>query len=139
MRFLQVGYPVSTTVVADARPTLETLRRKGLKLGVVTNGSAIIQNRKLDISGLRPLLDSVTVGGEEGIDKPEAAVFERAAMRLGVPPADCLFVGDNVKNDIEGSLDAGMQAVFVDHGYSDFPLTRPVPRIRALSELLRLI
>lgn len=132
---LQVGYPVSTAVVTDARPTLEALRRKGLKLGVVTNGPAILQNRKLDVSGLRPLLDGVTVGGEEGIDKPKAAVFERAAMRLGVPPADCLFVGDNVKNDIEGSLDAGMQAVFVDHGYPDFPLTRDVPRIRTLAEL----
>ncbi|PWL82054.1 MAG: riboflavin biosynthesis protein RibF [Clostridia bacterium] len=138
-RFLQVGYPISTVVVDDARPTLEALRKKGLKLGVLTNGSAILQNRKLDISGLRPLFDGVTVGGEEGVDKPHAAVFERAAMRLGVPPEDCLFVGDNVKNDIEGSLDAGMQAVFVDHGYPDFPLTRPVPRIRSLMELPELI
>ena len=66
------------------------------------------------------------------------------AARLGVAAEDCLFVGDNVKNDIEGALDAGMQAAWIDiHHPAEHPCyDRPVPTaartVHSLHELLSL-
>lgn len=94
--------------------TLRTLRERGYRVGIVTNGPCVQQHRKLDVSGLRPLLDTVLVSSEEGVAKPEAELFYRAAARLGLSPAQCVFVGDHPVNDIDGAIGAGMSAIFMD-------------------------
>lgn len=131
-------------LLPDAADTLAALRRRGLRLGLITNGESRLQNAKVDCSGLRPLLDLSAVSGDEGIHKPDARLFRRIAARLGVAAEDCLFVGDNVKNDIDGALSAGMQAVWIDIRHpADHPCyERPVPpaarTIHSLHELLSL-
>ncbi len=103
------------------------LRRRGYKLGIITNGSAPVQNMKLDNTGLRPLFDTVVVSGEEGIYKPNPEVYRRAAARLGVEITRCMFVGDYPPTDIAGAIAAGMRPVLVqtiqhtENPYSDVP------------------
>lgn len=137
LEYMKIGYPRGTVVSGDTETTLAALREKGYKLGLLTNGSSVIQNRKVDVAGLRPYFDCVIVGGDEGIQKPEKEVFVRMAQRLGVAPQNCIFVGDNVRNDIAGAQNAGMQAVFIDHHYPDFTVQdETVWHIEALRDLL---
>ncbi len=138
--FLKIAYPLHTTVFDDAAQTIAKLRRRGYIVGILTNGNVRIQTAKLNISGLRPLVDYMLIGGEEDIQKPEAELFCRFAKRLGTHPTDCVFVGDNPINDIEGALNAGMRAVFRDFKYPDVTVDNPaVPHISTLSELLALL
>ncbi len=138
--YLKIAYPLHTTVFDDAVKTITQLRRRGYIVGILTNGNVRVQTAKLDMSGLRPLVDYMLIGGEEDIQKPEPELFYRVAKRLGVHPADCVFVGDNPKNDIEGALNAGMRAVFKDFGYPTVTVDDPqVPHISALQELLNLL
>lgn len=131
-------FPSHTTLFPHARQTLEELKRRGYRVGIITNGSRLIQNRKVDVCGLRPLLDDVVVSGDEGVHKPDPELFRRAAARLGLAPQQCLFVGDHPVNDIQGALSAGMQAIFLDAGH--LPVTDAnVPVIRAPEELLKQI
>lgn len=135
--FFKISYPYNTTVFEDATETLLELKKRGYLLGMLTNGNARIQNCKLDMSGLRPLFDYIIVGGEEGIQKPDTEVFRRVALRMGVHPADCVYVGDHPVNDIEGAIGAGMTAVFRDFEYPEVTVTDPtVPHIHSLSDLL---
>lgn len=142
-RFLR-DFALSYRLWPDTVFTLEELRHRGFKIGVITNGYAAVQNQKLDHSSLRPRLDIVVVGGEEGVQKPKAEIFRRAAARLGLPVECCLFVGDHPVNDVAGPLEAGMKAVFMDvHFPADHPLhslPRPqgVPTVEHLSDLLTL-
>ncbi len=106
-------FPAYVQLYDGARETLEALRDRGYRLGIITNGPLVQQHRKLDVSGLRPLLDTVLVSSEEGIHKPDPELFCRAAARLGLAPSQCVYVGDHPENDIEGALTAGMQAVFL--------------------------
>ncbi len=120
MDFLTVAYPANTTLFPDAKKTLQNLRDKGYLLGMVSNGNSRIQNSKVDISGIRPYFDYILITGDEGLQKPDVEPFRRAALRLGVHPADCVYVGDNPINDIKGAKDAGMQTVFRDFGITQF-------------------
>ncbi len=113
-REYQRVFPNFVQLFDGSEETLRTLREKGYRLGIVTNGPCVQQHRKLDVSGLRPLLDTVLVSSQEGVAKPDAELFRRAAARLGLSPAQCLFVGDHPVNDIEGALASGMKAIFLD-------------------------
>lgn len=90
----------------DVFPTLTALRQRGYRLGIITNGSAYNQARKMDHTGLRAYVDLVMLAGEEGIQKPDPRLFQMAAARLGVPCECCVFVGDNPESDIQGAKNA---------------------------------
>ena len=94
-------------------PLLARLRKRGLLTGIVTNGSSDVQGMKLDNAGIRPLCDIAVVSRDVGVHKPDPAIFRFAAACLGVHPADCLFIGDHLKNDVIGARAAGMRALLV--------------------------
>ena len=128
----------------EAVPVLRELRRRGYKTGVITNGPSLLQNRKLDVSGLRPLLDIAVVSGDETvpggrfIHKPDPEIFRRTAARLGVACASCLYVGDHPVNDLQGSRSAGMHPVYINAFGADIH-PEGAPEIHALSEIFALL
>ncbi len=126
-----------TVLFDDARPMMETLRKNGFTVGLITNGYSSMQGRKLDISGLRPLLDLAVVSGDEGIRKPDPEIFRRAAARLGVSPADCVYVGDHPYYDLSGATAAGMRVLYVDA--FGLHLTTDVPTVTTLSQIPELL
>ncbi len=131
-------FPSHTALFADSADTLRELRKRGYLVGIITNGSRFMQNRKLDISGLRPLLDIAVVSGDERIHKPDKELFLRTAARLCLAPEQCLYVGDHPVNDIQGALSAGMKAVFIRAGQFSSP-EADVPVINTPHELLEML
>lgn len=137
-------FATSCVLLEDVIPTLQELRRRGYRLGVVTNGGSFLQNSKVDYTNLRPYIDLTVVSGDEGVHKPSAELFRRAAARLGVPCEACLYVGDHPVNDIGGAIAADMVPIRVDYGFPtnhpayDKPLPPHVTEIHRLSELLTL-
>lgn len=120
---------------------LEVLRSRGLLLGIVTNGETAFQMRHVEALGLAALVDTVLISEAEGLRKPDAALFLRAADRLGVDPARCLFVGDNPEVDILGASAAGMRTAWFCCG-ANWPAhlpPMPIARIETLSQVLRLV
>jgi FMN phosphatase YigB (HAD superfamily) len=76
--------------------------------------------------------------------KPHPSIFSEALQRLGVPSSEALMVGDSIRDDIEGSLRAGMRAVLVHRSGRPHPRAaelgaRGVPIIRSLRDLVELI
>jgi hypothetical protein len=59
------------------------------------------------------MLDTVLISEIEGVRKPELEAFSRAAERLAVNLEESVFVGDNPDDDVRGSKNAGMRAVWV--------------------------
>lgn len=136
----QAIYPRYATLTDGALETLQALRGQGLKLGVVTNGNAIVQNGKVDATGLRPVFDTVLVSEAEGMSKPDPAFFALALQRLGVTAAEAVFVGDNPRADIEGARKAGLRAVWF-HSSTDWPddLAPPDHTITKMVDLIALL
>lgn len=99
----------------DAKDTLSDLKRKGLKIGIITNGlqtdvTKIMAKTSLESSFFDVI---VTVSLGNGM-KPEGEIFQHALGLLNVAASEALFVGDTVEYDYEGARKAGMKAVLID-------------------------
>jgi putative hydrolase of the HAD superfamily len=103
--------PDVITPFPDAVATLRALRGADIRVGVLTNGPSEMQRRKLDVSGLGPELDAVTISGEIGVAKPDPEAFRIALERLGTRPEETAMVGDSLENDVLGGLQAGLAEV----------------------------
>jgi putative hydrolase of the HAD superfamily len=119
---------------------LATLRTLGIRLGVVSNGGGEMQQRKLDVLGVRGAFDCIVISGVAGLTKPDPQIFRHATAAIGVAPETCWFVGDHPLHDVAGARVAGLSAVWVDHG-QPWPTGQPPAerRIQRLTELPGLI
>jgi putative hydrolase of the HAD superfamily len=109
-------------------------------LGIVTNGSVASQSAKLVAMGLHDLVDLALISEQEQVKKPDPIIFKRAAERLKVPVADCIFVGDHARTDIEGAHNAGLKTVWFKRGH-EWPAdltTTPNYTVSSLFEVLAL-
>jgi putative hydrolase of the HAD superfamily len=93
-------------------PMLDTLQAQNRQLGIITNGPSPFQEKKIEAMGIAPYFSAILVSTAEGVRKPDAEIFRRALLRLGVEPHEAVFVGDNPKADIAGAQAFGMKAVW---------------------------
>lgn len=122
-----------------ARETLEALRRQGVPLVLMTNGSSALQRQKLVRFDLERYFGAILVEGELGFGKPDARVYTTALEHLGVPPEQVWAVGDNLLWDVAGPMALGIQGIWHDYRRRGLPETPPVIPdriIHALPELL---
>ena len=60
---------------------------------------------------LYPYFDAVCLSFDEGIQKPDSAIFKRCLEKLNVQAKDCLYVGDGGSNELEAAEMVGMKAM----------------------------
>ena len=119
---------------------LRGLARSGVRIGLISNTQRCLTSFQSHfvLSGLiRATLSSF----EHGFMKPHPSIFSAALARIGVAPGDAVMVGDSVRQDVEGALNAGMHAVLLDRaGTAATAAARlGVPVIRSLRELPNLV
>lgn len=56
------------------------------------------------------MFDDIVISGEVGLRKPEPEIFQLAARRLGLEPAECVFV-DDLQLNVDGARAVGMTAI----------------------------
>lgn len=96
---------------ADTLPVLRELRARGVRMAVVSNVGFDLQVI-LAGHGLLDLVDIVVESWREGAVKPDRRLFEVACVRLGVPPARVLMVGDDARSDA-GAVVAGIRTLLL--------------------------
>lgn len=89
--------------------------RQTWRLGVLTNGPPAVQARKAQALGIQGRVDAVVYAGHYGIGKPDPRPFLAVAAQIGADPARCVFVGDDLRCDIQGARNVGMRTVRVRH------------------------
>ena len=104
--------PEYTMVFEKSRYVLETLK-KYYKLGMITNGSEKMQSRKIELSGLEELFDTILIAGAYQTAKPDPKLFSLACEKIGCKSQEAYFVGDSIQNDIIGSYQVGMEPIYI--------------------------
>ncbi len=104
-------------VFDDVEPTLDALRRAGVRTAVVTNKEERFAFAVLDAHRLRDYLDLVICGDTLAARKPNPLPAVHCMQRFGVPPERTLLVGDSAI-DVATARAAGIRAWVVPYGYN---------------------
>jgi putative hydrolase of the HAD superfamily len=115
-RYLQAEHTAwdpARILAGHTHPLLESLRERGLKLGLVSNAfdPGWLLHRDLEQMGIAQRLDFSVFSSEFGLRKPHPAIFERALEALEVEAEHSLFVGDRLYEDVRGAAEVGMTTV----------------------------
>jgi putative hydrolase of the HAD superfamily len=117
---------------ADAGRVIAELRRRELAVGIASNFDGRLRSV---VAGL-PAIASVSplvISSEVGWRKPAGGFFEAVARAVGCEPCEVLHVGDDLANDFEGAVAAGLAAVLFDPlGHA----SENAGRVRHLARLL---
>lgn len=141
------GQTVIATLAANLIPypfTLEmlaNLRRKGYRLGMITNGTPETQWQKLRKLGLEDQFETVLVSGAVGAEKPDPVIFQACVKAMDLPPQEMVYVGDNPELDVLGAYNGGLLPIWVKTSVGwGFPDIRRAPyEINDISELEALL
>jgi phosphoglycolate phosphatase len=105
-----------TVVFAAMEPILEVLDNAGLRWGIVTNKMARYTLPMVEGLGLERRAAVVVCGDTTPHAKPHPAPLLEAAARLALAPADCVYVGDDLR-DVQAGKAAGMPTLAAAWGY----------------------
>lgn len=128
----------SYALLPGAVETLHAFRADGVRLGLVTNGSAEEQRSKLARFDLAGFFDYVCIEGEFGCGKPDVRIYAHVVRMLEADPATTWMVGDNLEWDVAAPMRVGLAGVWVDrHGRGLPPeaVVRPSLTVRSIAEL----
>jgi putative hydrolase of the HAD superfamily len=106
---------------AQVRPLWESLQRKGIRVGVLSNTiwTRAYHREVFERDGVLDLLDADVYSSEIHVVKPHPEAFLAICDALDVAPERAVYVGDRIFEDVHGPHQVGMRAILVPH--SDIP------------------
>lgn len=95
-------------VAPNGAQSIKDLHENGYRLGIISN---LVTSKEipdwLEHDNLTHYFDTVVLSCVEGMRKPGPGLSQLACERMGVDPARCVYIGDNLKRDLEGTRLAG--------------------------------
>ncbi|MBS1646152.1 MAG: YjjG family noncanonical pyrimidine nucleotidase [Bacteroidetes bacterium] len=101
--------PYQTNLLEGSEEILKYLKRN-YTLHVLTNGFKEVQHIKLEKSGIKKYFSHVFISEEMEAQKPHKMIFDKARNAVHALEKECLMIGDDYTNDIQGALKAGWKA-----------------------------
>jgi putative hydrolase of the HAD superfamily len=117
----------------DVMPALDDLKKRGLKLGLISNIERDM-SATLDKLGLSAQLDIVVTSQDAGCTKPQPEIFQYVLKKAGIQPAKAVYVGDQYQVDVIGAEGAGMKGILIDRD-NYYKEKLDCPKIKSLKDL----
>ena len=123
-----------------AEEALEKLSKK-YRLFIASNGTAKVQNKRLDSAGIRKYFEAIFISQDIGINKPDKGFFDYCFARIpGFDPKKAMIVGDSPSSDMLGGQNAGITTCWVNPTGRKYSLERlPDYEIQSLAQLENLL
>ena len=125
-----------------ALETLRELRRRGLRLGLISVCSEEVAQLWAE-TAFAGVFDTTVFSATCGLRKPDPEIYLLACRELAVDPGDCMFVGDGANDELAGAERVGMEAVLIHRPGQDphWPEVREWGgrRITSLPEVVELV
>lgn len=123
-----------------AETLLHTLREKGYRLFLLTNGATVIQRSRLAISPVTPYFEGVFISEEMGHAKPSPLFYEAVAGSIeGFSKEETLMIGDSESSDILGANNFGIDACYFDPHNKPLTYAHARYRVHSLEELTTIL
>jgi N-acetyl-D-muramate 6-phosphate phosphatase len=105
-----------TRLFPQMQPVLDALQVQGMPWGIVTNKATRFSEPLVRALGLLPPAATLVCGDSTPHAKPHPAPLLEAARRIGASAAECVYVGDDLR-DVQAGRAAGMATIAVAWGY----------------------
>jgi putative hydrolase of the HAD superfamily len=125
---------------------LQEVRARGLRIGIVSNtfDPPDLLHADLVSDGVAERVDAIVFSSELGLRKPAPEIYRAALDALDVEPANALFVGDRVREDVQGPAALGMRTCLVtyfrvdggDHGLADAVAESPADVLATVDTIM---
>lgn len=127
-----------------AAETLATLRRRGLRVGLISNTHWPGHYHLDDLKrfGLLPHLEHLIFSADVEAWKPGSEIFALSLRALGLAPQEAVYVGDSLYFDVWGAQQAGLRAVWIEQRHRWMPdglQATPDATIQALPQLAAIV
>ncbi|MEI6453750.1 MAG: HAD family hydrolase [Actinomycetes bacterium] len=106
-----------TLAYPDAIELFRGLRTDGLRIGILSN-TLWPRNHHFEVferDNLAEFIDAAAYTSEMTVAKPHSEAFRSIARSLGTTTLQSVFVGDRIWEDIHGSQQVGMKAIWIPH------------------------
>lgn len=114
-----------------AAELLSALRAAGAHLFLFSNAQACFTREELRILGLEHCFDGILLSSEAGVKKPSPAFFEYGFRRFGLAAEACIYVGNDLMDDVGGAHGVGMRCLYLQTEQSGEYPNPPIPDFRA--------
>jgi putative hydrolase of the HAD superfamily len=128
--------PRQTVLFPHTIGCLNTLKKEGYKLHIITNGFKEVQFVKLEAAEILHYFSIIVCSEMVGFNKPDKRIFEYALREANAKASESVMIGDDPEVDVLGAQLSGLQAVLFDpshkyknqthlhviHDLLDFPL-----------------
>lgn len=130
-----------TIVFNDDAMDIIKHQKKTCKIIIVTNGTEVVQEKKLERSGLNDIVDNVFISELVGFEKPNIKFFEKVILEVGIKDLkEALIIGDSLTSDIQGGHNIGIDTCWYNpKNEENTTLLSPTYTIRNLHELENII
>ena len=95
----------------DALEAIRLLKKRGFKVGVLANSWPTNELHVKELLGGK--IDAVIFSHKLGMRKPHRETYLSLCRKLGVEPKDCVFVSDEIYEDLWGAKRLGMKTAYV--------------------------
>ncbi len=101
---------------SGAKDLLNKLKKKGYKLGILSDAPKLEAYLRLTAVEFIDLFDAIITKDDVKAIKPDSKGFLAIAKELKVDIKECIMVGDNDSRDIKGAKALGMKTIFAKYG-----------------------
>lgn len=97
---------------------LAGLRQRGAKTYLLSTAQACFTYPELCSLGLADKFDGIVLSSEIGWKKPSPHFFERALKKFSLKAHDCVYIGNDLRDDVGGAQGVGIRTVYIQTAQS---------------------
>lgn len=125
--------------VDKAVDTLKVLKDRGYDLHIVTNGHHKIQQKRLEDSKIKYIVNGVFVSEAVGAPKPEKEYFDYVFAHISEKDkSKILIIGDSLTSDISGGINAGIDTCWYNPQFKTADI-KPTYEINNITDLIKML
>ena len=119
---------------------LKTLKKKNLKLAILSNGTPSLLNQLVKSNNLENIFNDIFSIEEVGIYKPDSKVYDMPIKKYQIKKEEVVFLSSNTW-DVSGGGNYGYNSIWVNRNNNIFDNLdyKPKNQIKNLTELLAII
>ncbi len=125
---------------SEVKETLENLKKKEMKLSILSNGTPELLNELVVSNKLDAIFDDIFSIEEVGIYKPDSKVYDLPVNKYKIKPNEIIFLSANTW-DVSGGGNYGYNSIWVNRNNTVFDNLdyKPFKEIKSLQQLLDIV